>query len=48
VKNMTLFAREVLPFVRSLGSSAAAGNGQNGRAGETAPIAGAVAREGQP
>ncbi len=47
VKNMTLFAKEVLPYIRSLGSSAAAGNGQNGRAGETAPVAGAVARESQ-
>src|SRR5207248_4786507 len=43
VKNMTLFAEEVLPFLRTLGEG---GTGHNGRAA-AAPVAGAGAREGQ-
>jgi alkanesulfonate monooxygenase SsuD/methylene tetrahydromethanopterin reductase-like flavin-dependent oxidoreductase (luciferase family) len=46
VKNMTLFAEEVLPFIRTLGPSGASGNGQAATA--AAPVARAAAREGQP
>jgi alkanesulfonate monooxygenase SsuD/methylene tetrahydromethanopterin reductase-like flavin-dependent oxidoreductase (luciferase family) len=46
VKNMTLFAEEVLPFIRTLSPSGASGNGQAARA--AAPVARAAAREGQP